>query len=246
MNDHFGYRVFPVGYELEMELKKELGESKPPVLIIHGFPSHTTKHHDLATRLALRGWATYMIHHEGFGESKGKFSFLPAVEKMREIASYIAKIHGSDKIHLIGHSFGGFVSLAIKELASSLTLLCPLFTFDKKSIDDFVPRTFVDHKDNLRYTSEKELEEGLHALLAKYPASKLVSGLSEMDTFLLHGTNDETIPVESSRTLSEFLGSESTYKEVEDDHRFFEDRVGLMDLVSERFQRLGKQTPKLH
>ena len=226
IGDQFGFRYFPTSNLYAKE--------KSPVLILHGFPGWNTKNEDIATALALNGYGSYLIHLPGLGESKGLFDFSSVVEKTKQIAEFICKIHDVSKLPIIGHSFGGFLALAIKEIASSLTLLAPLSNLDKKENIDLVAADFFKRTEgNTVYSNPDELKKVYLEIAEKYPEEMLTRGLSDIPTLLIHGTEDLRIPVSQSRALKESLGEKSSYVELTDDHRFTQTRKNLPSLVKD-------------
>lgn len=227
LGDNFGYRVFPTSNQCDVQ--------ETPVLIVHGFPSHTTKNHDLACKLALNGYGSYVVHHAGLGESLGKFSFTNAVKKVTETIELICNIHGVEGIHLVGHSFGGLAALSQTKHIESLSLLCPLFeTFtDDKILDDFSKATWNMHKELLSYRDPSEISDDVRELSKLYPQDLLTKNLSNVGSLIIHGFKDDVIPVESSRKLSAFQTEHSIYQEIKDDHRFSLRRPEVLNMVQD-------------
>ena len=211
LGDQFGLRVFPSA--------NRFANPKSCVLLLHGFPAWNTKNEDIAIKLALCGHATYIIHHKGLGESQGKFDFNTVVEETRANIKYLCKLHQCSKIHLIGHSFGGFLTLALKDLAASISLICPLFDIeDKESMKALFTPLFQENSTRIVQKTLEELESSLNKLAELYPKSELKRGIDQINTFLAHGTKDDIIPLSSSIELKKSLGAKATYLEFVDDH----------------------------
>jgi pimeloyl-ACP methyl ester carboxylesterase len=228
IGEQFGFRYFPTPNNFPTE--------KAPVLILHGFPGWNTKNEDIAMNLALHGYGSYLVHMKGLGESNGKFSFESVVDETRKIAEFICKVHGVEKLAIVGHSFGGFLALSLKDIASSLVLLSPLSCLDRKDKIDLIANEFYEKTEGKTvYDSSEELKKGFVELSQHYSFDDLNSGLTDIKTLLIHGTKDERIPVEASRALRQHLGATSSYVELEDNHRFTETRKDFPKLVREFF-----------
>lgn len=228
IEENFGFRYFPT--------PNNFGQEKAAVLIIHGFPGDTSKNEDIATSLALHGYGLYIVHLKGLGESKGKFKYSEASNNIRKIAEFICKIHGVQKLHIIGHSFGGFCALSIKDVAESLVLLAPLVSLSTVAPLELLAKEFYSkHKDRLAYESEENLLEDLKVTSELFSQQSLMKGLEKVKTLLIHGTKDERISVDSSRKLKEKLSPLSSYLELNEDHKFSENRRALVSAIKQFF-----------
>jgi pimeloyl-ACP methyl ester carboxylesterase len=86
------------------------GSSGPAVLLIHGLPG-TAEDFDLVTPL-LAGQRTIAIDRPGYGFSSG--GYFPFSRQLQAVQEVIEKLHLVRPI-LVGHSYGGAVSLAFAE-----------------------------------------------------------------------------------------------------------------------------------
>jgi pimeloyl-ACP methyl ester carboxylesterase len=84
--------------------------SGPAVLLIHGLPG-TAEDFDLVTPL-LAGRRTIAIDRPGFGFSSG--GYFPFSRQLQAVQEVIEKLHLGRPI-LVGHSYGGAISLAFAE-----------------------------------------------------------------------------------------------------------------------------------
>ncbi|PJF40429.1 MAG: alpha/beta hydrolase [Chloroflexi bacterium] len=88
-----------------------IGEGQP-VLVLHGWGANIDLMLPLADGLAARGFRVYIPDLPGFGKSElppGTWSIHDYVTHIREFMSY----HHLESIHLVGHSFGGRISLVL-------------------------------------------------------------------------------------------------------------------------------------
>ena len=84
--------------------------AEPAVLLIHGLPG-TAEDFDLVTRL-LPGRRTVAIDRPGYGFSSG--GYFPFPRQLQAVQEAIERLHLGRPI-LVGHSYGGAVSLAFAE-----------------------------------------------------------------------------------------------------------------------------------
>jgi len=101
------YGRLPGGLDVRY-LERRGGE--PAVLLLHGLPG-TAEDWNLVTRL-LPGRRTVAIDRPGYGFSTG--GYFPLNRQLQAIAELIAKLHLGQPI-LVGHSYGGAISLAFAE-----------------------------------------------------------------------------------------------------------------------------------
>ena len=88
----------------------ETSGSEPAVLLLHGLPG-TAEDFEEVTPL-LKGHRTVAIDRPGFGYSSG--GYYPIGRQLRAVKEVIEKLHLGRPI-LVGHSYGGTISLAYAE-----------------------------------------------------------------------------------------------------------------------------------
>jgi pimeloyl-ACP methyl ester carboxylesterase len=87
------------------------GEGKP-VMMLHGWGSHLGLMWPLAERLASLGYRIYIPDLPGFGQSAPP----PAAWSVHDYTAFAVAYlnhHELDKVHLVGHSFGGRLGLLL-------------------------------------------------------------------------------------------------------------------------------------
>jgi esterase/lipase len=116
------------------------------VVLFHGFPSYSSKNEDLASGIASEsGITTYTPHFRGLGMSPGAFSFRDTLVDSAEFCEQLTN-KGVTKLHLVGHSYGGAVSLLVSSRFNSLasiTLLNPLLKIPNSSVVNSIIQQFV-------------------------------------------------------------------------------------------------------
>ena len=89
---------------------RELPGSGIPVLLIHGIALNLDTWDDLPERLSTRGIPVLAVDLPGHGESSkgpGDYSLGSMASTLRDLLDN----HGIDRVHLVGHSLGGGVSM---------------------------------------------------------------------------------------------------------------------------------------
>lgn len=85
-------------------------ESGIPILLVHGIGSNADTWGDIPQRLAMRGFRVVAVDLPGHGESSrgsGDYSLGSLACSLRDLLDHL----GIERVHLVGHSLGGGVSL---------------------------------------------------------------------------------------------------------------------------------------
>lgn len=89
----------------------------PLVVLAHGFPG-SELNFDLAVHLQGLGYHALVFHYRGAWGSEGDFSMTGALEDVASVLTYMRQPDtaeecgiDTDRIALVGHSFGGFLAL---------------------------------------------------------------------------------------------------------------------------------------
>lgn len=176
------------------------GEEKdsPVVIICHGFASSkvTPSIINLAEKLVEGGLCVYRFDFSGSGESEGKTSDRTPLQGIDDLKAAVKDL-GRESFALYGSSFGGWVSIAYASESSvlALGLKCPVSSWKEKDM----PRKKNDEKVNIIPGQD---EVGNYNLFNK--AKKILA-----PTLIVHGSDDETVPLAQSERLLKSLGGES-------------------------------------
>lgn len=88
-----------------------IGEGAP-ALMLHGWGAHLGLMWPLAERLAPLGYRIYLPDLPGFGQSAPPPAAWSVHDYVRFVVAYMNH-HGLEKVHLVGHSFGGRLGLVL-------------------------------------------------------------------------------------------------------------------------------------
>lgn len=112
---------------------------KAHVIIVHGFSEHGGRYAHVAEFLAERGYGVWAMDNRGHGRSAGKRGHVGDFsEFVRDLAVFhelVTEQSGAEKVHLLGHSNGGLISLcyalAHPGKLKTLCLSAPLLELSK-------------------------------------------------------------------------------------------------------------------
>jgi pimeloyl-ACP methyl ester carboxylesterase len=88
-----------------------IGEGQP-VLLLHGWMCRIENMQQVARRLAPLGYATHVIDLPGFGRSTLPSEVWGVADYARFVTRYLDSVN-LKPVHLIGHSFGGRISIVL-------------------------------------------------------------------------------------------------------------------------------------
>lgn len=96
----------------------------PVVLVLHGLFSHMGWYRSLAQDMAAAGAAVYLVDRRGAGLSEGRRGHMPRwtvlVHDVTRVVQAIRTLHPGRRLHALGISLGGTISLAASILHPGL------------------------------------------------------------------------------------------------------------------------------
>jgi putative redox protein len=216
----------------------------PPGLVLcHGFPagpggaaSSGKTYPELADHLAAEaGWAVLTFNFRGTGASEGEFSLGGWLDDLRAAIDHLIATGGVSGVWVAGSSAGG--SLAICEAAEDdrvrgvLTLAAPA-TFSSWAAD---PDAFLAHAREMGVVSDPHHpsdRESWERELSEIRALSVVAKLAPRPLLIVHGTDDETVPLDDARALAEAAGDGVELRVVnQGGHRLRHDPRGVAVLL---------------
>lgn len=189
-------------------------KEKLVVLFVHGHSSskYTKNFVKLSELLKEKGMSSFRIDLYGHGESDGKFedcNVTEAVDDILKAIDYLKK-KGYHRIGLLGSSFGGISSMVAASKTNDLDFLVlksPVSNYKEKYLATN-GKAFLDQwkKEKVRDYDASEgkvlrLKYSFYEDALKNDAYK-AAPLINVPTLIVHGDQDEAVPVEQSIKIS--------------------------------------------
>ncbi|PKM83767.1 MAG: hypothetical protein CVU88_01315 [Firmicutes bacterium HGW-Firmicutes-13] len=187
----------------------------PAVCFCHGIPGKKrvegtpgSGYEDIARRFREEGFAAFIFNFRGTGDSEGNFDLLSWTEDLAAIVNFITNLPEVDdrKINLIGFSGGGAAALyhAVRNAGINSVILgaCPAH-FDFLINENNLEEVLKNSRDlgiirDLNYPPDAL--KWMNRVLSLRP-EKEISRLSPRPVLIIHGMEDELVPVSHAHQL---------------------------------------------
>jgi putative redox protein len=195
--------------------------SMPGVILCHGFPigpldarQSALTFPQLLDRIASElGWVGLTFTFRGCGTSEGDFSMQGWVDDLRAAIDHMEKEANPNGIWLIGTNTGGALALCVAAddpRVKGCALLGPRADFDDWAAQ---PRRFLEHAREIgairRPGFPSSFDEWSRELRRFRPIDA-ARRFAPRPLLVMHGEDDESVPVADSRVLAEAHGSAET------------------------------------
>lgn len=219
----------------------DYGDQAAPLKVIslHGFPSIRSKQNrELAQGIAdALKCRVRVVLYPGLS-SPGIFSFKKTIIALiKEFPALITDRSRAttEKIDLLGHSFGGFcaILLAAKfpKLVKRVVLLSPLLRFNPSVTDVtgfFKGLLSVGIGDEVKTLAPEVLAEEFKDLSEDYSVKELIHELDpKLKLKFMQARIDNVTPTQMAEDFRQYFKCEFDYELVDQDHSFLIDRPGL-------------------
>jgi pimeloyl-ACP methyl ester carboxylesterase len=210
-------------------------------ICLHGFPAWSTKNYDIGEQLCLLGYAVLIPHYPGLGFSKGDFSFKRSRESIDNFLAF-AKRKYRLPLSLMGHSWGGYLAISLcRHVDKLLLLFAPLSIIPTgKPLRALVAGLLVKHPSDCRRYTKARMQKELESLGAALSPADFVETMARKPFLVVHGTNDDVIPLKDSSALVAKAKGSAELIELEDEHLLFRHRRELLDHVSDWVKAKGR------
>ncbi len=189
------------------------GGAPPPGLVLcHGFPTlpggaagSAQTYPVFANRLAAEtGWLVLTFNFRGTGASEGDFSLRGW---LADVGAAVDRLlaQGVSGVWLAGSSTGGALALcwaAADERVRGVAALAAPATFDVWAAQ---PRRLLEHSRELGVISDRSFPADVDAWgreLAEVRPLDAVARIPPRPMLIMHGTDDDTVPLADARTLA--------------------------------------------
>ena len=224
------------------------------VILSHGFPSQPfedpklEKNWDLAQMVNDNlGVDSFLMHYSGLGKSHGEFSFLESVQDSLKLSREIQARFKYDRIHLIGHSWGGLITMNIYAalpvaLRGAVVLLSPFTIFPDDEVLEAILREIDEESDiPYRYPTMEAVVADFQSVKHEHSPIQLVDthGFRGDRFMILQAQNDGAVPEENTRRFVSRFSTPPVYEEVQTDHKFLVDRDMWLSMIIKFLREQG-------
>lgn len=200
--------------KLDMPEEYREGEKCPLVLVIHGLTGHMEETHiiGVAETFNRLGISTLRVEMYGHGKSEGKFeehNLFKWLNNVMSVMNYIKSLDFVAEIYICGHSQGGLTAMfaagMYPDVFRAAILLSPASMVPEKAREgqlfklSFDPCRIPDEA----YVSDTEKVTGDYIRAAQLLDLSDAVKRFEKPVLIVHGDEDEAIPVEYSVKLED-------------------------------------------
>lgn len=216
MNGHFTSG----GLRLARYLAQPAGsaDALPGVILCHGFPvgpldarQSALTFPELVDRIANeQRWAAMTFHFRGCGASEGDFSLQGWVDDLRAAIDHLIAEANPVGIWLVGTNTGGSVAICVAAddpRIRGAALLSPRADFDDWAAQ---PRRFLDHAREIGAVRTPGFPKAFDEWgreLRRFRPVDAARRFSPRPMMVMHGDDDESVPVSDARRLAEAHGA---------------------------------------
>ncbi len=213
---------------------KSRSVEKPVIIVCHGFTGSkegSGRAVAMAEKLALSGFSTLLFDFAGCGQSEGQWENITLSGQISDLEAVVSwcRREGFDKIVLNGRSFGGTTTLCYAHGDKKVDAVCtwaavarPGSLFEKRAA---CTEPLQGNPDEL---VTLEGEEGAFSLkrrfffdLGTYDPAESAAALTSRSLLIIHGSNDQSVPVEDAELLYKRAGEPKKLVIIDGaDHRF--------------------------
>jgi pimeloyl-ACP methyl ester carboxylesterase len=217
--------------------RRQNNEPKAKTVFLHGFPSLRSKQNrELADRVTeeLQSHADLLLY-SGLGFAEGTFTFSGCVH---EVNQYFERTlpSGSVDINLVGHSWGGFLSLLMASRFGArvrkMILLSPLLFFGNEEQAMAGLKSIVDDNPQLALGEARALVRDFCSIGLQNPTEKLIQQIpTGVEILFLQAKVDQLTPPEIAKSfaakMQQHFKTPPEFELVDNDHSFLNNRPEL-------------------
>ncbi|MDY3868139.1 MAG: alpha/beta hydrolase [Pyramidobacter sp.] len=243
----YGYTLLPGG-------RKD--EKHPCVIMLHGFPGHTTNH-DVLQCLRRIGCVAVNPFFRGAWGSEGFYTFSGLPEDACAVAEWLRSDETAEKysidtdnMFIVGHSMGGFACInAMRRLNWIKGGVCmapydmPWF-FENEKVDSFA--ALLPIGSCLRQESQTSLMENAQSCWKEMAFSQAFDDLKDRNICFVGGKNDAVAPPEDmifplwNRLAAHAANAVQECCMIDSDHSFNDSRIALCETVCRLIAKMAQ------
>ncbi len=202
------------------------GGVQPPIVFLHGIPGIRSKQNrDIAEVVARETKREcFLPLYAGLGHAPGTFSFQGC---KRDVLEYVESVldETTGPIDLVGHSWGGFLSILVSAKYSPrvrrLALMSPLVEFQKARLSGPAFAAMARSNPELMLEDPAVLDREFLEIHANDPIDRLIASLPvAMEVLILQAEKDEITPAESLLEKAALFKKSPVVEMIATDHSF--------------------------
>ena len=205
------------GSKLVAILSNPSGQKDAPIFILchgHGSSKNSQTFLSLKEKLGQAGISTLRFDFFGHGESEGSFEDFTATQAIADTTTAVTflKTEGYSKIGLVGSSLGAFASILVGAKLPGIVAVA----LKSPTLDLTIWKSRMIDKFGKNWERVKSIEyktSNIQASLSEARLDAIVRDATQYDIFetarnvkaptlIVHGENDETVPVEISKKIA--------------------------------------------
>ncbi|XP_062091045.1 uncharacterized protein LOC133797226 [Humulus lupulus] len=218
------------------------------VILCHGFRSskESTTILNLAVALEEEGISSFRFDFAGNGESEGTFQYGNYQREADDLRSVIEHFIGANRVicGILGHSKGGDVVLLYASRYSDISAVVNVSgrynlkrgiaeRFGEDFMQTLKEKGYIEVEDKNGSTSYRVTEESMMDRLNTDIHSACLQISKDCRVLTIHGSADETIPVEDALEFSKIIKTHKLQIVEGADHRYSAHQAELASIVSE-------------
>jgi len=186
-------------------------------VLCHGFPSGPrgsaisgATYPELANRVAREsGWIALAFNYRGAGASEGDFSAEGWLDDIRAAVDTLADRDDVIGVWLMGSGMGGSLAISVAAHDERIRGVATLSAY--RSFREWVrdPSRFLAHTRRIGMVRDDDFPTDLHAWargIAELDPVRDAQLLPQRPLLVLHGSDDDVVPVEHARELADAAG----------------------------------------
>lgn len=204
-------------------------------IFLHGFPGIRSKQNRELAEIVARETRvpSEVVLYPGLGCAGGVFSFGSCRDDVCQFIQAKLEAQPDLQLDLVGHSWGGYLSLTLTQLFPSrvrrLILLSPLLEFvSAGAIRPWLEQVRSENPAVQLSSDLDRLALEFAAFQGRAPASKLIAAIpNTVDVLFLQARIDPMTPAEIAQAHLPNFHKPPTFALVDNDHSFLADRPAL-------------------
>lgn len=205
------------------------------IVFLHGFPGHRSRQNrDLAKGMAEgMGENVDVLLYAGLGCAPGLFSFTRCFAEVESYLLNLEKALEGQKVILVGHSWGGFLALAMArrfaDRVDQVLLLSPLLRFlpEADAVKWF--ESYRAENPDLDFGDSALLARDWREFYSRQDIPEIIRSLHlSTQVSIIQARQDEVTPAHLAESMLAVFAQPPRYELREDDHGFQSNRSDLV------------------